>query len=376
MSKGYIVHPTFPIVIYVTNHFEKLLAHSFFLTFLQGIACLFCPLLSANSNFLYSFWKNLQFILNFFLNFWLHLTHVEAPRPGIELTPQQWQHQILNPLHHQGTPISYSLMRCSYAQGCLHLNQQSHPPHNIRREDKASWLRTSLILVVTKGKNRISSPVFHQRLQGLVLPLERKFFKSRNDHVQIAPSQLNSRSSWNWSSLVAPWVKDLVLSLLWLRSLLWHSFDLGLGTSACRGCCFKKKKSRWNILTESNLFDPVTQRGMKYFSYTLQSRLKKIMVFLLSSACQRTDRPDFLVPNPGPALPGQSHSPLSLTFPHRPWARHCTVCCERDRTEGPCLATTRRNNKAFHFLNEMGKRKKYNARVTWWKTNDERHYRQ
>ena len=79
-----------------------------------------------------------------------------------------------------------------------------------------------------------------------------------------------------------------------------------------------KKKSRWNILTESNLFDPVTQRGMKYFSYTLQPRLKKIMVFSLSSACQRTDRPDFLVPNPGPALPGQSHSPLSLTFPHRP----------------------------------------------------------
>ena len=27
-----------------------------------------------------------------------------------------------------------------------------------------------------------------------------------------------------WSSLVAQWVKDLVLSLLWLRSLHWHGF--------------------------------------------------------------------------------------------------------------------------------------------------------
>ena len=27
------------------------------------------------------------------------------------------------------------------------------------------------------------------------------------------------------SSLVAQWVEELVLSLLWLRSLLWHGFD-------------------------------------------------------------------------------------------------------------------------------------------------------
>ena len=40
--------------------------------------------------------------------FWLHLQHMEVPRPGIKsepqlwLTPQVWQHRILNPLHHSG----------------------------------------------------------------------------------------------------------------------------------------------------------------------------------------------------------------------------------------------------------------------------------
>ena len=31
------------------------------------------------------------------------------------------------------------------------------------------------------------------------------------------------------SFLVAQWVKDLALSLLWLRSLLWYKFDLWSG---------------------------------------------------------------------------------------------------------------------------------------------------
>ena len=29
---------------------------------------------------------------------------MEVPRPGLEPTPQQQQHQILNPQHHKGTP--------------------------------------------------------------------------------------------------------------------------------------------------------------------------------------------------------------------------------------------------------------------------------
>ena len=53
----------------------------------------------------------------FFFFSWLHLWPVYVPRPGIEPVPQQWpktqwpepqqwQCQILNPLSHQGTPIS------------------------------------------------------------------------------------------------------------------------------------------------------------------------------------------------------------------------------------------------------------------------------
>ena len=31
-----------------------------------------------------------------FFFFWLCLWHVQVPRPGIELAPQQWQHRVLN----------------------------------------------------------------------------------------------------------------------------------------------------------------------------------------------------------------------------------------------------------------------------------------
>lgn len=36
--------------------------------------------------------------------FWPRPQYVKVPGPGIEHTPQQWQHLIPNPLHHQGTP--------------------------------------------------------------------------------------------------------------------------------------------------------------------------------------------------------------------------------------------------------------------------------
>ena len=35
--------------------------------------------------------------------FWPHLWHVKIPWPGIEPEPQQWQHQNLNLLRHEGT---------------------------------------------------------------------------------------------------------------------------------------------------------------------------------------------------------------------------------------------------------------------------------
>ena len=61
-------------------------------------------------------------------------------------------------------------------------------------------------------------------------------------HVNINPNIL-------WSSLVAQWVKDLVFSLLWLRSLLWHRFDSRPKISTCcrhRGKKIKKKILSWS----------------------------------------------------------------------------------------------------------------------------------
>ena len=69
-----------------------------------------------------SIWQNKHLItkhnsfllfLLFFLFLWLYLRHAKVPGPEIKSTPQlwpepqQWQHQIRNPLHHHGTPCSY-----------------------------------------------------------------------------------------------------------------------------------------------------------------------------------------------------------------------------------------------------------------------------
>ena len=40
-----------------------------------------------------------------FFPFWPHPWHAEVSGPRIELEPQQWQCQILNPVSHQGTPL-------------------------------------------------------------------------------------------------------------------------------------------------------------------------------------------------------------------------------------------------------------------------------
>ena len=51
--------------------------------------------------------------INAFFSLWPHLWHVEVPGPGTEPAPQrrpepqQWQHQILNLLHHQGIPVNH-----------------------------------------------------------------------------------------------------------------------------------------------------------------------------------------------------------------------------------------------------------------------------
>ena len=69
--------------------------------------------------------------------FWPHLRHVEGPRPGIEPEPQQWQHQILNPLIHQGThrtvfkgPKSrtqhreINMVACCYVRKYIHMDKE------------------------------------------------------------------------------------------------------------------------------------------------------------------------------------------------------------------------------------------------------------
>ena len=57
---------------------------------------------------------NILFIFVIWNFFWLRPWHVEAPRSGIKPVPQhwrklQWQHQILNVLHHKGTPTIKSI---------------------------------------------------------------------------------------------------------------------------------------------------------------------------------------------------------------------------------------------------------------------------
>ena len=47
-----------------------------------------------------------------------------------------------------------------------------------------------------------------------------------------------------WSSLVVQQVKDLALSLQWLRSLLWHRLDPWLVNFHVQQVRPKKKKSR------------------------------------------------------------------------------------------------------------------------------------
>ena len=62
----------------------------------------------------------LIFLSGFYLGCWLVcwpcLCHVEVPRPAMEPEPQQGQHQILNPLSHQGTPWLVSISTSSGLQ--------------------------------------------------------------------------------------------------------------------------------------------------------------------------------------------------------------------------------------------------------------------
>ena len=57
--------------------------------------------------FTYIFHMHFIYIYFSYIYFGCGPRHEEVPRPGTEPSPQQWQHQILNLLSHQGTPIIF-----------------------------------------------------------------------------------------------------------------------------------------------------------------------------------------------------------------------------------------------------------------------------
>ena len=51
------------------------------------------------------------------------------------------------------------------------------------------------------------------------------FFKRHMSILGRISMKCIYQKSKMWSSLVVQWVKDMVLSLQWLRLLLWHGLD-------------------------------------------------------------------------------------------------------------------------------------------------------
>ena len=53
------------------------------------------------------------------------------------------------------------------------------------------------------------------------------------------------QDGYSRNSLVAQWAKDLVLSLLWLRLMLWHEFDSWPRNFRMLQAKKRKRKKRW-----------------------------------------------------------------------------------------------------------------------------------
>ena len=80
----------------------------------------------------------------------------------------------------------------------------------------------------------------------------------------------------NKSSLVAPWVKDLELSLLWLGLLLWFGFDpWPLGTSACHRCC--KNQTNKKLKTQNGVTCAKLQVTKLRLNYSFGSPKNRIL---------------------------------------------------------------------------------------------------
>ena len=79
--------------------------------------------------------KEKTFFLLFFFFFWLYPQHAKVPRPGTEPAPQQWQHQILNPLSHQGTLQKQTFLTRLLPPGKTTLSREKFSwPHSVWTE--------------------------------------------------------------------------------------------------------------------------------------------------------------------------------------------------------------------------------------------------
>ena len=88
----------------------------------------------------------------------------------------------------------------------------------------------AFVASLSSGRHSVDDGTFGSRTQG----------PRREVRTAVRPGAQfkKNKGPWRtkslpWSSLGAPWVKDLALLLLWL---LWGKFDPWPGTSACCGC--------------------------------------------------------------------------------------------------------------------------------------------
>ena len=103
--------------------------------------------------------------------FWPCPRHAEVPRPGIEpqqqLEPLQWQHQILNPLHHKGTPTYFHfnhllrvalLLLSPWEVRWRGITHRAGINGGARRTPGLAWLAPMLIYVLLQGSASGVSP--------------------------------------------------------------------------------------------------------------------------------------------------------------------------------------------------------------------------
>ena len=121
---------------------------------------------------------------------WPCLQHAEVPRPGIEPSPQQWQHRILNLLGHQGTPLGMVL-------SIVHLLHE-----NFRKKCAAS-----LEWVKYQNCDSEKSPGMTRQRQLQCRERERpttailKIPSNFQNHFLLLLKNQKSEQGWSWGSM-------------------------------------------------------------------------------------------------------------------------------------------------------------------------------